>query len=123
MHEFSMTQQIVENVLQEARKHDAKKVLEVHLVIGKLTFLGIEQVRFSYRVLTKGTIMERSELHIREKDGVVRCPRCGYKGSLNYEDDPAYHVPTLTLLCPRCGNAVKIIGGRECTIERVKIAA
>jgi hydrogenase nickel incorporation protein HypA/HybF len=123
MHEFSMTQQIVENVLQEARKHDAKRVLEVRLVIGKLTFLGIEQVRFSYRVLTKGTIMERSRLHIREKDGVVRCTRCGYKGSLNYEDDSAYHVPTFTLLCPRCGNAVKIIGGRECTIERVKIAA
>lgn len=122
MHEFSMTTQIVENVLQEAREHNAKKVVEVHLAIGRLTFLGIEQVRFSYQVLIKGTLMDGSKLYIEEKDGVVRCARCGYEGSLNYEDDPMYHVPAPTLLCPKCGGVVQIVGGRECTIKSVKLA-
>ena len=122
MHEFSMTTKIVENVLEEARRHDAEKVLAVHLVIGKLTFLGIEQVRFSYDVLVKGTIMEGSKLHIEEKDGIVHCALCGYEGSLEYEDDPVYHVPTPTLLCPKCGDKVKIAAGKECTIKSVKLA-
>ena len=122
MHEFSMTTKIVESVLEEARKRDAKKVLAVHLVIGKLTFLGIEQVRFSYDVLVKGTIMEGSKLHIEEKDGIVHCVRCGYEGSLEYEDDPEYHVPTPTLLCPKCGSKVQIAAGKECTIKSVKLA-
>lgn len=122
MHEFSMTTKIVESVLEEARKHDAKKVLAVHLVIGKLTFLGVEQVRFSYDVLVKGTIMEGSELHIEEKDGIVHCALCGYRGSLEYEDDPVYHVPTPTLLCPKCGSKVQIAAGKECTIKSVKLA-
>ena len=122
MHEFSMTAQIVENVIQEAKKHNAKRVLEVHLAIGKLTFLGIEQVRFSYDALVRGTMMEGSKLYIEEKDGVVRCTKCGYEGGLHYEDDPAYHIKAPTLLCPKCGGTVEIVGGKECTIKSAKLA-
>ena len=121
MHEFSMTSQIVENVLQEARKRNAKKVTEVHLVIGKLTFLGLEQVRFSYKVLVDGTIMERSKLFIEEKEGTVKCTSCGHEGNFNYEDDPMYHVLIPTLHCPKCNGLVEIVGGRECTIKSVEL--
>jgi hydrogenase nickel incorporation protein HypA/HybF len=116
-----MTTQIVENVLREARARNAKEVSEVHLVIGKLTFLGTEQVRFSYKVLTEGTMMEDSKLFIETKDGVVKCGSCGYEGSFNYEDDPMYHVPIPTLQCPKCSGTVDIIGGRECLIKSIKL--
>ncbi len=121
MHEFFMTTQIVENVLKEAEKHRAKKVTEVNLIIGKLTFLGLEQVRFSYDVLVKGTIMEGSKLYIEEKNGVVKCSSCGYEGDFMYEDDPMFHVPTPTLHCPKCEGVVDIVRGRECTIKSVKL--
>jgi len=121
MHEFSMTTQIVENVLREAEKHNAKKVMEVHLVIGKLTFLGAEQVRFSYNILVDGTIMEGSKLYIQEKNGVVKCSNCGYEGDLMHEDNPMYHVPAPTLRCPKCGELVNIVGGKECTIKSIRI--
>jgi hydrogenase nickel incorporation protein HypA/HybF len=122
VHEFSMTTQIVESVLKEAKKHNAKRVDEVHLVIGKLTFLGLEQVRFAYEVLVKDTMMDDSKLYIEEKDGVVKCSKCGYEGDFKYEDDPMYHIPTPTLHCPKCGGVVNIVGGRECTIKSVKLA-
>ena len=121
MHEFSVTSQIVEAILKEAEKHNANKVVEVHLDVGKLTFLGLEQVRFSYEVLVKGTIMEGSELHIKERNGIVKCRSCGYEGDFKYEDDPFYHIPTPTLHCPECGETVEIVGGRECTIRDVKL--
>jgi hydrogenase nickel incorporation protein HypA/HybF len=121
VHELSMTTQIVDSVLQEAEKQDAKKVTEVHLVIGKLTFLGIEQVRFAYKILIEDTIMKGSKLFIKEKDGVIECPNCGYKGSIQYGDDPAYHVPIPTLRCPKCGKAAKILEGKECTIRSIKM--
>lgn len=116
-----MTSQIVKNVLQEANKNDAKRVLEVHLIIGKLTFLGIEQVRFAYEILVKDTIMEGSRLYIEEKNGLVKCISCGYEGKFSYEDDPIYHVPTPTLHCPKCGGIAKIVGGRDCLIKSVKL--
>jgi hydrogenase nickel incorporation protein HypA/HybF len=121
VHELSITTQIIDSVLEEAKIQDAKKVTEVHLVIGKLTFLGIEQVRFSFKILVENTILKDSKLIIEEKAGVVECPRCGYKGAIQYEDDPAYHVPIPTLRCPKCGKAAKILEGKECTIRSIKM--
>jgi len=107
--------------LEEARKHKAKKVKEVSLVIGKLTFLGLEQVRFAYEALTKGTIMEGSNLLIKESEGVVKCNRCDYEGNFKYEDNPQYHLPMPTLHCPKCSGIVKIVGGKECIIKSIKL--
>jgi len=121
MHEGSITSQIVENVLREAEKRNAKKVVEVNLVIGKLMFLNPEQVKFWYEQLTKNTILENSKLVIEEKEGAVYCSKCGYKGNFNVEDDPIFHVPTPTLNCPKCGNIVKIIEGRDCIIKSVRM--
>jgi len=121
LHEFSVTSQIVNNILKEAEKHKAKKVVQVNLSIGKLTFLGIEQVHFAYNLLVKDTIAEKSKLIIKEKDGVVKCSKCGYEGDFKYEDNPMYHIPMLTLKCPKCGNIVKIVEGKECTIESIKL--
>jgi len=111
----------VQSVLAEAEKRKAKKVTEVHLVIGNLTFLGLEQVRFAYEALTKGTIMEGSRLIIEEQEGVVRCNHCGYEGGFKYEDDPMYHVPVPTLKCPKCSSVVNIVAGKECTIKSIKM--
>jgi len=116
-----VTTQIVESVLEEARKHEAKGVAEVHLVIGKLTFLNPDQVRFWYEVLVKDTIMAGSKLRIEEKNGLVKCSKCGYEGDFRYEDDPIYHIPTPTLRCPTCGGVVEIVGGRDCLIKSVKL--
>ena len=121
MHEGSITTQIVENVLQEAKRRAAKKVSDVQLIIGELTFLNPEQVRFWYEILTKDTIMEGSKLTIEESKGIVKCPKCGYEGGFKYIDDPALHVSTPTLNCPKCGGVVEIVGGKDCIIKNVKL--
>ncbi len=123
MHEFSITIQIVNYLLEEVKKHNAKRVYEVYLIIGKLTFLSLEQVKFAYKVLVKNTLMEDSKLRIEEKDGVVKCNDCGYAGNLKYEDDPVYHIPYPTLNCPKCGGVVNIVGGKECIIKSIKLVA
>lgn len=121
MHEFSVTQQIVQTVLEEAKKHDARRVTSVHLIIGKLTFLGIEQIKFSYRLLVKGTIMEHSKLLIEQMEPTVKCASCGYEGPAKYLDDPSFHFAIPTLTCPKCGKQVTIKLGRECTVKNIGI--
>jgi hydrogenase nickel incorporation protein HypA/HybF len=121
VHEFSVTSQIVQSVLAEAEKRGAKKVTEVDLIVGKLTFLGLEQVRFAFEVLTKDTILEGARLVIEEQEGIVKCSNCGYEGDFKYEDDPLYHVPFPTLKCPKCGSVVEINAGKECTIKSIKM--
>ena len=121
MHEGSVTSQIVDYVLKEAEKRKAKQIEEVHLVVGKLTFLNPEQVRFWYEMLVKGTIMEGSKLIIEESEGKVKCSNCGYEGNFQCVDDPAFHIKVLTLNCPRCGGVVEIVGGKDCLIKRIKL--
>jgi len=116
-----MTTQIIEAVLEEAKRHGAKKVTEVQMSIGKMTFLGTEQVRFSYKILTEDTILKDSKLIIEEKDGVIHCTNCGYKGEVPFKDDPAYHIPVPTLQCPKCRKTAKIIEGKECTIKSIRM--
>lgn len=121
MHEGSITRKIIESVLKEANQRNAIKVVEVDLTIGSLAFLNPEQVRFWYEILTKDTIMEGSELVVEESAGVVFCPKCGYKGSLKYASDSAFHVPIPTLQCPKCDSSAKIVGGKDCVIKSVKL--
>jgi len=119
MHELSMTTQIIQKILEEAKRHGAKKVTEVHVVIGKITYLGVDQVHFAYKILVEDTIMKDSKLFIEEKDGVIECDSCGYKGAIPLEEDSVYHLIIPTLQCPKCKKTVKIIEGKECTIKSI----
>jgi hydrogenase nickel incorporation protein HypA/HybF len=121
MHEFSMTSQIVEAVISEAVKQHAVKVIEVEVGIGDLTFLGIEQVRFAYEILTEKTIAEGSKLTIKQIPGGGRCDSCGYDGPLSYLSDEQFHMMIPTFNCPRCGRPLSISAGRECVIKRMRI--
>jgi hydrogenase nickel incorporation protein HypA/HybF len=121
MHELSMTTQIVENVLEEAKRHRAKKILEVRLIIGKMTYLGIEQIQFSYKILSEDNMLKGSKLIIEEKDGVIECQNCNYRGIVPTNDDPIYHIPIPTLKCPNCGKEAKIVEGKECRIKGIRM--
>jgi hydrogenase nickel incorporation protein HypA/HybF len=121
MHELSMTTQIVENVLEEAKRQRAKKILEVRLIIGKMTYLGIEQIQFSYKILSEDNMLKGSKLIIEEKDGVIECQNCNYRGIVPTNDDPIYHIPIPTLKCPNCGKEAKIVEGKECIIKGIRM--
>lgn len=122
MHEFSTIAQIVDVVLEEARKHNAVDVKEVHLEIGELTFLGIEQMEFAYEVLTKDSVLEGSRLIFEERKAKVSCDSCGYGGGCEYEDfSKGMHMFFPKLICPKCGGPVKIIGGDECKIRNIVV--
>lgn len=116
-----MATQIVETILSEAEKRKAKRVTEVRLKIGSLSFLNPDQVRFAFRVLIKDSILEKSRLYITLVEGEVKCHNCGYHGPLNVADDPSLHIPYPTLMCPKCGSLVEIVAGRGCEIERMKV--
>ena len=122
MHEYLTTKQIVDFVLNEAEKHKAKKVLEVRLVIGKLTVLGVEQVKFYYELLTKETVMENSKLTIEEEEPLVKCENCGYNGGINLKCEDVYHFFIPVLSCPKCGKPVKIVKGKEVLVKSIRVA-
>lgn len=119
MHEYSVMVDIVAALKEEAEKHSLKGVRQVTLEVGELTFLSHEQLRFSYKVLSEGTIFDGSELVLETKSASVKCDSCGYEGELDLDNSPEYHFILPDLSCPKCGKSTEIVSGRECIITRM----
>lgn len=120
LHEFSMATSLVGTIMDRVERDGAEKVLEVHLVIGKLTLLETDQFSFCYEVITKGTLLEGSKLLVTEGDVKVKCTQCNYTGAMKFESDMLHHMFVPTLQCVFCGSQVQILEGNECTIKSVK---
>ncbi len=120
MHEFSTMSGIVNAVKEEGRRYGADAITKVVLEIGELTFLGEEQLRFAFDVLTRDTEMEGAELVIEKVEPKVRCI-CGYEGAVEYDEKEEFHIQFPILRCPVCGSDVEITSGRECLIKNIEI--
>lgn len=114
MHELSVAQALVRAVVDVARERKVKKVF---LVIGELTFLNLEQLRFAYEVSSKGTVAEGAELVIRETKAHYTC-QCGSEGEMLRVED-MHGAPIFS--CPKCGSDVEISSGRECFVESIDV--
>jgi hydrogenase nickel incorporation protein HypA/HybF len=120
VHEFSIATSLAEALFEIAKKQDASRVLAVQLRVGKLRLISIEQLRFSYGILSKGTLLEGSQLTIEETPGITRCPNCNYEKEFE-TGDPLFHFTLPTMKCPKCGTALSIEGGDECLITKVRM--
>ena len=120
MHEYSVANSIVDAVLELAKQQNSNRVVEVKMRIGKLRVLSIDQLRFSYEILSKGTILAGSELTVQETSGSVRCPRCGYVNKIE-TDDESFHFGIPSMICPTCGATLSIDGGDECLITKIRM--
>ena len=120
MHELSVTSAIVDALLELVKQHGASQVEEVHLKIGTLRALSIEQVKFCYEILSKGTALGGSKLVVEEVAGELQCSNCSYCGQFNAQDDSC-HFGIPPLVCPVCGSSLLIKGGDECVIGKVRM--
>ncbi len=121
MHEVSVISNIVSAIQNELEKYDAVGVEEVVLIIGDMTSLGTDQMRFAYEVVTRGTILENAELIIEREAVEVRCAECGYEGPVEEirSDFSEHTIPILS--CPDCRGRVKVIKGQSCGVKNLKI--
>ena len=118
MHEFSISSEIVRNVLDAAKKNNGKKVLSIQLEIGELTLVNVEQVTFWIHELFKGSVAEGAKVRVKTIKACIQCKSCGYKGGINLDQqDPFRHF--IPYSCPQCSSfQIKVEKGRECTLRR-----
>ena len=121
MHEFSIADDIVKNVLETAKKNRGKRVVSVLLEIGELTHLSREQVSFWIKELFRDSVAEGAEVKIKTIKARIRCKGCGYKGGMgpDQEDSFRHLIPAS---CPRCNSfQINIEKGRECILRKIQV--
>ena len=112
MHELSVTEQLLEIVLEHARKAKAERVVKVNLVIGELTGFAGESIQFYFETLSKETEAEKASLTIARIPTRAKCQHCGT------EFDPG----GTDWVCPVCGGPVEeVMAGREFYVESIEV--
>lgn len=112
MHELSVTEQLLNVVLEHARKASAKKVLKVTVVVGELTGFVDESIQFYFDLLSKGTEAEKASLAITRIPSRVRCRECRKE----------FQPDGVDWICPHCGGFIEeVLGGRELYVESIEV--
>jgi len=112
MHELSITESLLKISLQYAEKANAKKVTDLHIVMGELASMVDDSIQFYWEIIAKDTIAEQATLHFRRVPAELQCMTCLEK----------YHPTDRELVCPKCnGVGAKIIAGEEFALESIDV--
>ena len=112
MHESTITQNLLNTVLDEAKKARAQKVTSIHVVVGELSGVVSDCVQFYFDVLKRDTAAAEATLDFTLVPAQLQCRDCHTE----------FHPQDALWVCPSCGsNSVDIKGGRDCYIESIEV--
>jgi hydrogenase nickel incorporation protein HypA/HybF len=113
MHELAIAQSMVEIIEATARVERVTRVDEVRLVVGALSAVDPQALRFCFDVVTRGTVAERAALEIATEAASAWCGRCG----------EGFAVSELPPVCARCGqDGSDLQGGTGIRIAQMEVA-
>ncbi|MBN2115355.1 MAG: hydrogenase maturation nickel metallochaperone HypA [Anaerolineales bacterium] len=109
MHEFSLTQNLLDIALKNA---DSRRIVNVNLLIGPFSDEREESIRFYWRDLARGTLGEGAELHFQRVQAEMKCLECG--ATFNLEDNGS--------LCIYCqSNRLQLLSGDEVRLASIDV--
>lgn len=109
MHELAITESIVAAVAEHVGD---VRVMRVQVIIGKLSGVVPDAVRFCFDVCTEGTSLAGARLDVVEAEGRAQCRECGAEVTLH----------DIIALCA-CGSAnLDVLSGQELKITEVEVA-
>lgn len=112
MHEMSIVEALMEQIMKMAEEGNWKAVTKVRLKVGVMRQIVPDILEFCFEIASKGTITEGAVLDIEEVPLSIRCDECGYEW-----DDREFLG-----LCPKCGSIyVNVLNGMELELTNLEV--
>lgn len=112
MHELSYTQGVLDIALENARKAEAKRITRINLVIGGMSGIVDDSVRFCFELLSQDSIAHNAELTFRRVPTRLHCRKC----------DLAFEPDSEQWGCPRCRKwDVELQAGSEFYVDSIEV--
>jgi hydrogenase nickel incorporation protein HypA/HybF len=109
MHEFSLTQRLLNTALESA---NSRRIVHVNLLIGPFSEEREETIQCYWRDLAKGTLGEGARLHFQRVQPEMKCLACG--GTFNFDGEAS--------LCAYCeSNHLQLSGDDEVRLESIDV--
>ncbi len=113
MHELSIALSLLDLAAEEAERHQASRVVAIHLRLGPLAGVVKEALLSAYELAREGSALPTAELVIEETPLVALCPACA---------GPRTLASSQLLCCPDCGTPTpEVISGRELEVRALEI--
>jgi len=112
MHELAVCQDIIAQVENIAREHNAISVCQVTLDIGPLSGVEAALLTAAFPVASAGTVAESARLEIQNIPVTVSCSLCQEQST----------VSSNNLSCRHCGNwKTRLVSGDEMLLRRIEM--
>lgn len=112
MHELSLCQDILDQLQELARQHDAAAVSRVEVQVGVLSGVEPHLLEQAFLSARDGTIAERAQLVTEVISPFIACLACGAEAAASAGD----------LSCRACGSVqTRLVRGRELILSRVQM--
>ena len=112
MHELSVTESILAIALRHAQQANAKRIVNINLVIGKFSSVVDDSVQFYWDMIAENTIAQGAKLNFTRIPAEMTCRDCGH----------TFEPTDETFECPQClSPRVKITKGEEMRVESIDI--
>jgi hydrogenase nickel incorporation protein HypA/HybF len=109
MHEFSLTQNLLNIALKNA---DSKRIVNVNLLIGPFSDEREESIQFYWRDLAKGTLGEGAKLNFQRVRAEMKCLECG--ATFNLDDEQS--------VCLYCqSDRLQLLSGDEVRLQSIDV--
>lgn len=112
MHEMAISESILGILEAEAARQKFARVKRVFLEIGPFSTIEPDALRFTFGVVTKGTVAENAGLDIETPQASAWCLACSASVPVAQRYDP----------CPMCGgHQLQITSGDEMRIKELEV--
>lgn len=112
MHEMAIATEVLELVQETAALHKADRIVSVTLLIGELTGVEPESLRFCFSALADGTLAQGADLTIETVPLICRCYDCAGE----------FPISQYRFVCSDChSTSVEIVSGRELCVKNIEV--
>lgn len=112
MHELTIIDNIIKICIEEGKKHNVSKIIEIRIKIGELSGMVPEYIQYYFNIMSKGTTAENAILNIEKIPIEIKCNNCKINSNVCLDD----------LICSYCGSAnVQIAKGNDFIIESMEV--
>ncbi len=112
MHELSITEDILRISLEHAGRAGAKRITDIHLVVGELSGVVDDSIQFYMDFLSPNTLAAGARLDFRHIHTRLRCRQCGRE----------FEPQGMDWNCPTCQSlGGEIVAGKEFYVESIEV--
>ena len=111
MHEFALTQNLLNRALEQAQ---SKRITRVNLLIGSFSDEREDSIQFYWRDLAKGSSGEGAELHFDQVKTEMKCLDCTGMFFLNEDEE--------SCTCKYCYDEhLQVLGGEDVKLQSIEV--